>query len=134
MGMTVSGVAPDPAQIRKVCGRFVTGVAIVTSAGSEGAVGVTINSFSSVSLEPPMVLFCVHSRSRIRMALSESRAFAVNILAEDQVSICRSFSSRDSSDFSGVRRHVGETGAPIISDSLAYLECRSKKNTWPATT
>jgi flavin reductase (DIM6/NTAB) family NADH-FMN oxidoreductase RutF len=110
-----------------VCAQFATGVAVVTSTGSQGAAGVTVNSFTSVSLDPPMVLFCLHSRSRVRTALSESRVFAVNILTEDQETVCRSFSSRDSSDFSGMRHVEGETGAPIICDSLAYLECRIKE-------
>jgi len=127
MDIAVSGIAPDPEAIRKVCARFVTGVTTVTSTGSEGVVGVTINSFTSVSLDPPMVLFCLHSRSRLRLALSESRVFAVNILAEDQESLCRSFSSRSSSQFAEVPHHTGETGAPILSDSLAYLECRVKE-------
>jgi len=121
---TATGRNPvDPAALRRVAGRFVTGVTAITCRGNGRAVGVTVNSFTSVSLEPPMVLFCVHRRSRLRPALAAAGAFAVNILAADQAWLSRAFASGTASGFAGVRCHLGATGTPLLSDALAYLDC-----------
>jgi flavin reductase (DIM6/NTAB) family NADH-FMN oxidoreductase RutF len=116
-------VPVDEQAMREVCGQFVTGVTIVTSATHDGPVGITVNSFTSVSLSPPLVLFCIHHRSTFVPAIQESAVFAVNILAEDQAEVCRSFARRATARFADVDVLGGVTGAPILRQALAYLDC-----------
>lgn len=113
----------DQLALRRVCGTFLTGVTVVTTRSAAGPLGVTVNSFTSVSLEPPRVLFCLASRSRLRPALAQSGVFAVNVLAEDQSQVCRAFASRDGDRFAGVLHASGVTGAPVLVGALATLEC-----------
>lgn len=87
-------------------------------------VGLTVNSFTSVSLDPPLVLFCVHRDSRVLTAVRASGAFAVNILASDQDGLCRAFATRDTAVFDALPHNAGRTGSPVIDDALAYLDCR----------
>ncbi|MGI5519970.1 flavin reductase family protein [Micromonospora sp. CA-259024] len=121
---------PPPAPIngrmlREVCGRFLTGVAVITCRGDDSEpIGLTVNSFTSVSLEPPLVLFCVHRDSRALAAVRAAGTFAVNILASDQVALCRAFAARATAGFGGLAHHPASTGSPVLGDSLAYLDCR----------
>ncbi|NEA55121.1 flavin reductase family protein [Streptomyces sp. SID13666] len=111
--------------LREVCGRYPTGVAVITCQGSEeGPVGITVNSFTSVSLDPALVLFCVHRESRALAAVQASGAFAVNILASDQAALCRAFARRDTADFGELPHGPGATGSPVLVDALAFLDCR----------
>ncbi|NUR04731.1 MAG: flavin reductase family protein [Streptomyces sp.] len=112
--------------LREVCGRYPTGVAVVTCQGTgrEEPVGVTVNSFTSVSLDPALVLFCVHKDSRALLAVKESGAFAVNILAADQEGLCRAFARRNTADFGDLPHGPGVTGSPVLGDALAFLDCR----------
>src|SRR5262245_59469034 len=112
----------DQLTMRQVCGRFLTGVAIVTSSLADTPVGVTINSFTSVSLTPPLVLFCIHRESALVPALDATGTFAVNVLAHDQPDLARDFSRRATADFTGVRTQPGRTGAVVLLDALAYFE------------
>ncbi|MGP3925222.1 flavin reductase family protein [Streptomyces sp. 8N616] len=115
----------DGGVFREVCGQFVTGVAVITCQGSDKElVGVTVNSFTSVSLDPPLVLFCIHRESRAMPAIRESGGFAVNILASDQAGVCRAFAARDTAGFGELAHRSGVTGSPVIDDSLAFLDCR----------
>ena len=113
----------DSQDFRNALGQFVTGVTVVTTRTGDGApVGITINSFTSVSLDPPMVLFCLDSRSRYLAAFEEGGSFAVHVLAADQ----RDWSVRfaGSGDrWNGVGSTAWETGAPIIEGCLAVFEC-----------
>lgn len=113
----------DRKKFRGVCGLFVTGVAVITTHAGDHPVGVTVNSFASVSLDPPLVLFCIHQDSKLWPAVKSTASFVVNILAEDQADVCRLFASNRSTLFSIVDSHYGQTGGPIIDDSLGYLEC-----------
>ena len=112
--------------LREVCGRYPTGVAVVTCRGTGGAepVGVTVNSFTSVSLDPALVLFCMHKDSRALGAVEKVGAFAVNILAADQAGLCRAFARRDTAGFAGLPHGAGATGSPVLGDALAFLDCR----------
>ncbi|MFE5401243.1 flavin reductase family protein [Streptomyces sp. NPDC056580] len=121
------GAAPvETRALREVCGRYPTGVAVVTCRGAdgEGPVGVTVNSFTSVSLDPALVLFCMHRDSRALTAVEKAGAFAVNILAADQAALCRAFARRDTADFGGLPHGAGATGSPVLGDALAFLDCR----------
>lgn len=115
----------DIAQFRRVVGSFATGVTIVTTVDSNNAKhGLTANSFTSVSLEPPLVLICLDHQSRSLAALKESGVFAVNIVSESQRDLSMTFASSASDKFDGVETFTATTGAAISPDSVAWLDCR----------
>jgi 3-hydroxy-9,10-secoandrosta-1,3,5(10)-triene-9,17-dione monooxygenase reductase component len=113
----------DSRTLRRVCGLFVTGVTVITTGVGENAAGTTVNSFTSVSLDPPLVLFCIHRDSRLRPQLRESGRFAVNLLTRRQEQIARAFAGRQTASFDHVvyRESAGEV--PVLGDALAYLAC-----------
>jgi flavin reductase (DIM6/NTAB) family NADH-FMN oxidoreductase RutF len=109
--------------VRLACSKFATGVAIATViCDRERPAGLTITSFTSVSLEPPLVLFCVHSRSRLLPYFRVCGRFAINILAADQLDVCSHFTRSDAS-FDLLKWQSGLTGVPVIEGGLAVLEC-----------
>lgn len=115
----------DPAFFRRVVGSFATGVTIVTTLDSQGCLhGLTVNSFTSVSLAPPLVLVCVERRSRSLAALRQSEVFAVNIASEAQRELSIRFATNAADKFDGVQAQRAATGAPIFADSVAWLDCR----------
>jgi flavin reductase (DIM6/NTAB) family NADH-FMN oxidoreductase RutF len=114
----------DDGIMRTVCGNFITGVTVVTTSYLGNPVGVTINSFTSVSLEPPLILFCIHQESTVQTALRQSGVFAVTILAEDQAELCRNFAKQSTARITDVMARPAVTGAPVLLDGLAYLDCR----------
>jgi flavin reductase (DIM6/NTAB) family NADH-FMN oxidoreductase RutF len=119
--------AMEPRALRAVLGRFATGVAVVTALGRDGApVGMTVNSFTSVSLDPPLVLYCANRASRLFPAFTEAPAFAVNILAESQDEVSRRFARQGLDRFGELRHEAGATGAPLLPGSLAVLECATE--------
>lgn len=113
-----------PPLFREVMGTFATGVTVATTSGDSGEpYGVTVNSFTSVSLEPPLILVCLDNRlSGLGHFLAGSR-FAVNILGEDQRQVSDHFATRGS-DRSQFVDGSGLAGTPVIPDALARLECR----------
>ena len=112
-------------EFRMALSRFVTGVTVVTTTGPDNRpAGITVNAFSSVSLEPPLVLACVDKRASVHDYLTEGRHFAVNILAEDQEHLSRRFASKDQDRFNDARYQYGATGAPLLDGALASIECR----------
>src|SRR5579864_1065985 len=115
---------------RHIMGCFATGVALVTTRYGEGdrIWGMTANSLTSLSLDPPLILFTVDRRNSIYEYLLLGKCFAVNILSTHQEVISRRFSMRGPKDFSGINLMVVETGAPILVDALAYLDCRIVQN------
>lgn len=115
----------DSPTLRRVCGLFVTGVTVVTSMADGRAEGTTVNSFTSVSLEPPLVLFCLHRQSRLRSVLAESGGFTVNFLSGDQEKLARAFASSSTGGFSDVPNHLGRTGLPVLSEALAFVTCKT---------
>ncbi len=115
----------EPASLRRVCGLFVTGVTVITTGAAGRLEGTTVNSFTSVSLEPPLVLFCLHKESRLLPRLRESRCFVVNFLASWQEPVARAFARRDTASFDDVGYTPSVVGAPVLSDALAFLACRT---------
>ncbi len=115
----------DPADFRRACGKFATGIAVLTARDRQGApYGMTANSFTSVSLDPPLVLVCVDFRSRILEHLREGAAFAVNVLREDQEEISVRFAQSVDDRFDGVEWREGEkSAAPLLAAVLATIEC-----------
>jgi len=127
----LSSKPANPKQIDKhlflrVMGSFATGVTVVTVAGKDGELrGFTASAVSSLSLEPRMLLVCLSERSTSLEIIKESEMFAVNILSSTQQEVAQQFATRAGDRFKGVRWKPGVvTGAPIISGSLAYAECR----------
>lgn len=114
----------DTARFRQVVGHFCTGVAIVTGDDSGTPVGLTVQSFTSLSLDPPLVSFAVGRESSTWPRLKAAGAFAVNFLAEDQEAMCRAFATSGADKFAGVGWHTKTTGAPILNDVLGWIECR----------
>jgi flavin reductase (DIM6/NTAB) family NADH-FMN oxidoreductase RutF len=113
---------------RATVGAFATGVTVVTTSGEQHAYGMTANAFSSVSLDPPLVLVCVISNSEGADHIQRNGIFAVNILHSEQEPISRYFASRDrprgQDAFRDVPHRIGASGSPIIEGSIAYLDCR----------
>ncbi|MER7488612.1 flavin reductase family protein [Streptomyces sp. NPDC126497] len=113
----------DSRALRRVCGLFVTGVTVITTAADGRADGTTVNSFTSVSLDPPLVLFCLHRRSRLHEMLTASGGFTVNFLSERQEKLARAFAGRRPEGFQDTPYHEGSTGLPVLSEALAFLTC-----------
>lgn len=115
----------DPDTFRAVLGRFATGVTVVTAVDAAGRDhGMTVSAFASLSLDPPLVLVCVDHEASMHPLLNEATHFAVNILASDQEALSRRFSHKDPNRFDGVGYTRGRSGAAILDDVLAWLECR----------
>ena len=110
--------------LRSVCGLFVTGVTVITSGGEKRSMGTTVNSFTSVSLDPPLVLFCLHKDSRLHEVLEESGMFVVNFLAGRQEKIAWTFAGKETALLQDVAHHRSAAGMPILSEALAFLACR----------
>jgi flavin reductase (DIM6/NTAB) family NADH-FMN oxidoreductase RutF len=114
-------------EFRQTVGSFATGVTVVTTRGEEHAYGMTANSFSSVSLDPPLVLVCAIAGTEGSEVISHNGKFAVNILAADQEPISRYFASKDRprgpDAFRDVSHSEGVTGCPILDGVAGHLDC-----------
>jgi flavin reductase (DIM6/NTAB) family NADH-FMN oxidoreductase RutF len=135
--MTAQRVEVEPAaaeagfsslDFRNVLGSFATGVTVITSGSDEHAFGMTANAFSSLSLDPPLVLVCVISGTSGADTIEQHSAFAVNILGSHQEPISRYFSWKDrprgEAAFSEIPHHTAVTGCPLLKGAAAYLDCR----------
>lgn len=121
-----NGSELDVTEFRRTLGSYMTGVTIVTTIDREGRRrGMTMTSFTSVSLDPPMVLVCVDRRAASFDAFVESRGIAVHILASAQEPLARTFASKAPDKFAHVVAESGYGGAPIIRDVHAYLDCET---------
>ncbi|MTD52957.1 flavin reductase [Amycolatopsis pithecellobii] len=124
----MSELAPaviDSGRFRRVLGQYPTGVCVVTTMGPDGhPVGMTVGSFTSVSLDPPLVAFLPTKDSRVFAAITKAGRFAVNVLAGDQVAVCRQFASRERDKFRSVRWRASALGSPVLADVVAWIDCR----------
>lgn len=113
---------------RAAVGAFATGVTVVTTSGEEHGYGMTANAFSSLSLDPPLVLVCVIAHSEGSNHIQRNGCFAVNILSAPQEPLSRYFASRDRprgrDAFRDVSHTIRASGSPVIDDALAFLDCR----------
>jgi len=117
----------DPRVFRDVMGHFTTGVAVVTSVDAGGnPVGVTVNSLTSVSLQPALLLWSLALNAASLPVFRSSGMFAVNILASDQLELCETFAKRSLKKFHGVDYSCDESGMPLLSGALAHIVC----STW----
>ncbi len=116
----------DERSFRVACGHFATGVSIVTMQDTDGQPhGLTANSFTSLSLDPPLVLICVDKRISTYPIIERVEGWLVNVLADDQEELSRRFANPDIDKFAGLGIDEGPYGAPHIAGSLAYLAARS---------
>jgi 3-hydroxy-9,10-secoandrosta-1,3,5(10)-triene-9,17-dione monooxygenase reductase component len=113
----------DAADYRKTLGQFPTGVTIITAAPSTGPVGMAVGSFTSVSLDPPLVGFLPTVTASAWPGIAEAQHFCVNILAADQVDLCRTFASKVEDRFAGLDIRTSVTGAPILPGVVAWIDC-----------
>ena len=128
----VTGPVPEPApgvaeaqrrHFRDVLGHFSTGVVVVTAVGADGPAGMTCQSVVSLSLDPPLVLFCPAKSSTSWPLIRTAGSFCINILAADQRRLCGAFARSGGDKFEGVDWSPGSTGAPVLAGTLAHVEC-----------
>ena len=122
----------DVSAFRKAMGSFPTGVTVVTVASGDGTMhGVTVNSFSSVSLDPMLVLVCLNQTSRALSLIERAGAFAINVLSAGQKDVSRWFADRHRpagpAMFDGVPLEPGATGCPVLADAAAAFDCRLRQ-------
>jgi 3-hydroxy-9,10-secoandrosta-1,3,5(10)-triene-9,17-dione monooxygenase reductase component len=116
-------MVPDEASFRTVLGHFATGVTIITAMDGGEPIGVSANAFSSVSLDPPLVLFCAAKSSSTWPRIERAGRFTVNILNEHQEDVCRVFATKGADRFSRIGWRPSAIGQPILHDALAYIDC-----------
>lgn len=121
--MAEGDAAIDGRLFRDVMGTWATGVTVITATDDSEPVGLAANSFTSVSLDPPLVLFCAGKSSSTWPRIENSGAYAVNVLAEDGAEVSKVFAAKDADRFAQLDYREGVTGSPILEDALAYLDC-----------
>lgn len=118
-------MAINSEDFRAALGRFASGVTVVTTTDAAGNLhGITVSSFCSVSLKPPMVLICIEKTTASHYAFEESEIFVVNILNKAQADISQQFAAPYLDKFDGVGYSIGVLGAPVLDNALVNLECR----------
>jgi 3-hydroxy-9,10-secoandrosta-1,3,5(10)-triene-9,17-dione monooxygenase reductase component len=113
----------DAAKFRQTLGRFPTGVTVITAMSEGQPVGLAVGSFTSLSLEPPLVLFCPANTSSSWPRIHEAGVFCVNVLGEDQLEVCKRMASKEPDKFAGVPWTTKVTGSPVIEGALAWIDC-----------
>ena len=114
----------DDKQLRNVLGYFTTGVAVMTTLNDQDEhVGVTVNSFSSVSLNPPLILFSMANSSNSTKSFDERKKFTVNILGLKQKNVATNFARPSTADWTTLNYEIGDNGCARIEDAIAHLEC-----------
>ncbi|MGE2716207.1 flavin reductase [Mycolicibacterium litorale] len=117
--------AIDPKRYREVLGHYPTGVVVVTGRSPDGfPLGMVVGTFSSVSIDPPLVSFMPTKKSETYAALRRASAYCINVLAHDQIDLGRILSQRDSRKFDQVSWKAAESGVPVLMDAVAHIHCR----------
>jgi flavin reductase (DIM6/NTAB) family NADH-FMN oxidoreductase RutF len=117
----------DESEFRRIMGHFASGVAVVTSCRDDGSpCGLTVSSLASLSLDPRLMLICVENAADSRACIEAAGAYAVNVLEEGKgEALARRFAASERGDkFTGVAYHPEQTGAPVLDDALAWMDCR----------
>lgn len=121
---TPEDAALDERHLRNALGRFATGVCVVTTRTQDGKFeGLTANSFSAVSLDPPLVLWSLRAASSSLASFKAANHFAINVLAASQHKLCRHFATRKHDKFEGVEHTTGLGDCPLLTGALATFEC-----------
>lgn len=116
----------DPRSFRTALGQFAAGVTVVTTVGRDGKpYGLTATAFTSVSLDPPLVLVCIDKGAESFPHLLSAPSFAVSILSAAQVEVSNQFARSGTDKFEGVETRTAVTGAPLISGALVHVDCRT---------
>jgi 3-hydroxy-9,10-secoandrosta-1,3,5(10)-triene-9,17-dione monooxygenase reductase component len=113
----------DPREFRNTVGNFATGVTVITTKKDQEQIGLTANAFSSLSLDPPLILVCIDKKAGSMAAFKKGVPFAVNILQNNQDADCWRFAKRASNKFEGASYTISEDGIPLLVDNLATIEC-----------
>lgn len=115
---------PAPDLFRRACAQWATGIAVVTTTDNAGIPhGMTVNSFTSVSLEPPLVLICIDQRATILPNVSLGRALAINVLGEEQTELSSRFARKTEDRFENLDWAQSAAGSPVLGGCLALFEC-----------
>jgi flavin reductase (DIM6/NTAB) family NADH-FMN oxidoreductase RutF len=114
----------DDARFRQAMGHFASGVTVVTTALGGELYGMTVSSFSSLSLNPPLVLICIDKSVPCHDMIKDAGCFVVNILEKRQEHLSRRFATTTNDKFKGVAWHSGNLGLPVLANTLAVIECR----------
>jgi flavin reductase (DIM6/NTAB) family NADH-FMN oxidoreductase RutF len=115
----------DPRDLRNALAGFPTGVTVVTARAADGQLaGVTVNSFCSVSLSPPLLLWCLSKTAPSRRVFTEASHFVIHVLAADQMHLSKRFCSPATDKFASLEFAEGLGGAPVINGTVATFECR----------
>lgn len=115
----------DGRELRRALGCFATGVTVVTAAAADGGyVGVTVNSFNSLSLDPPLVLWSLGVASTLKRDFEAASHYAVNVLSAGQIALSRHFASRAPHKFARMEVRKGAGGTPLLPGCAAWFECR----------
>ena len=126
--MMMQAFKPDPTNtraLRDAFGRFASGITIVTAASDDGPVGITANSFSSLSLDPPLVLWSPDAKSRRFPYFAAAKHYAIHVLAVEQEALCHGF-SKSAFAFDGLDMDLSANGVPLIKNCLARFECEQR--------
>ena len=116
-------MAPEPNTFRSVLGHFASGIVIVTSGLNDQPIGLTAQSFTSLSLDPPLVLFCPAKTSTTWPKVRQTGKFCVNVLGEHQQETCQQFAVSGGNKFGGVEWAWNDDGLPVIDGCIAYIDC-----------
>lgn len=126
--MPLEGAGVEKQLFRQVCSRFASGITVITVMDETGLVhGMTANSFTSVSLSPPLVLVCIDHRAKVLEHFRHNSHFGINVLGEHQRVLSDRFAGSGYNRFEGVDWYSGRTGVPLLAGVLAALECARVK-------
>ncbi|MFC0203737.1 flavin reductase family protein [Novosphingobium soli] len=120
----MSEMTIDPAEFRKVLGSYPTGVCVITALDQGKPVGMVVGSFTSVSLDPPLVGFFPDKSSTSWPLIEKAGHFCVNVMGADQGEVCRAVTAKGEAKFVGVEYVISDHDLPVIANSLASIECR----------
>ncbi|SHN15197.1 flavin reductase family protein [Cryptosporangium aurantiacum] len=122
--MTDAPTLTDPARFRQVLAHFCSGIVVVTALDGDQPIGLTCQSFSALSLDPPLVQFSPARSSTTWPRIRATGRFAINILAAHQRAVSQTFAVSGGDKFAGLRWHAGPHGQPLLDGALAHIECR----------
>lgn len=124
--MSTPALGFDSTTFRRTLGMFATGITVITAQARDGSlIGLTVNSFNSVSLDPPLIVWSLANSSTVREVLEGCEYYAVNVLAEDQEALSNLFASKAADRFAGVEWEPGLGGAPLLAGCCAAFEVRN---------
>ena len=122
--MTAATLAIDGRTFRHVLGHYPTGVCVVTATCADrSSAGMVVGSFTSVSLDPPLVAFFPGKSSSSWPKIERAERFCVNVLASDQQDLCRAFAAKGDDKFAGIAHRLSDNGSPILDDVVAWIDC-----------